>query len=105
MIKDDEWVKDFDGSNDTSHNIIFFFNGSTAPLGPGLFFSFIIIFTDGRAPRTSDQLVARPLPKHRINTYTHQTSMPCMGFEPTTSASERAKTVPALDPVATVTGI
>jgi hypothetical protein len=34
-------------------------------LGPGLFFSFLIIFTDGRTPWTSDQLVARPLPKHR----------------------------------------
>jgi hypothetical protein len=34
-------------------------------LGPGLYFSFIIIFTDGRTPWTSDQLVARPLPKHR----------------------------------------
>jgi hypothetical protein len=27
-------------------------------------FSFKIIFTDGRTPWTSDQLVARPLPKH-----------------------------------------
>jgi hypothetical protein len=33
--------------------------------------------------------------KHRINTYTHQTSMPCVGFEPTIPASERAKTVHA----------
>jgi hypothetical protein len=38
-------------------------------------------FTDGRTPWTGDQLVARSLPntgkhKHRINTYTHQTSMP-----------------------------
>jgi hypothetical protein len=28
--------------------------------------------------------------KHRINTYTHQTSMPCVGFEPTISAFERS---------------
>jgi hypothetical protein len=28
-------------------------------------FSFMIIFTDGRTPWTSHQLVARPLPKHR----------------------------------------
>jgi hypothetical protein len=34
-------------------------------LGPGLFFSFVIIFTDGRIHWTSDQLVERPLPKHR----------------------------------------
>jgi hypothetical protein len=31
--------------------------------------------------------------KHRINTYTNQTSMPCVGFEPTIPASEPAKTV------------
>jgi hypothetical protein len=42
--------------------------------------------------------------KHRINTYTHQTSMPCVGFELTILASERAKTVHALDRSATVTG-
>jgi hypothetical protein len=42
--------------------------------------------------------------KHRINTYTHQTSMPCFGFEPTIPASERAKTVYASDRSATVTG-
>jgi hypothetical protein len=42
--------------------------------------------------------------KHRINTYTHQTSMSYVGFEPTISVSERAKTVHALDSSATVTG-
>jgi hypothetical protein len=40
--------------------------------------------------------------KHRINTY--QTSMPYVRFEPTILASERAKTVHALDRSATVTG-
>jgi hypothetical protein len=30
--------------------------------------------------------------------------MPCLGFEPTIPASERAKTVHALDRLATVTG-
>jgi hypothetical protein len=35
--------------------------------------------------------------KHRINTYTYQTAMPCVGFETTIPASERAKTVHALD--------
>jgi hypothetical protein len=34
--------------------------------------------------------------KHRINAYTHQTSMSWVGFEPTIPASERAKTVHAL---------
>jgi hypothetical protein len=31
--------------------------------------------------------------------------MPCAGFEPTIAASERAKTVYALDRSATVTGV
>jgi hypothetical protein len=67
-------------------------------------FQFRDHFTDGRTPWTTDQLVARALPKHRINTYTHQTSMPCVGFELTIPASERAKTGHALDRSATVTG-
>jgi hypothetical protein len=54
---------------------------------------------------TCDQLVARPLPKHRINTYTYQISVPSVGFEPTIPASERAKTVHALDRSVTVTGL
>jgi hypothetical protein len=57
----------------------------------------------------SDQLVARPLPKHRTtqtqNKRIHiKTSMSYVGFEPTIPASERAKTVHALDRAATVTG-
>jgi hypothetical protein len=42
--------------------------------------------------------------KHRINAYTHQTSMTLVGFEPKIPASERAKMVHALDRAATVTG-
>jgi hypothetical protein len=42
--------------------------------------------------------------KHRINTYKHQTSMPSVGFAPTITASERAKTVHASDQAAAVTG-
>jgi hypothetical protein len=66
-------------------------------------------FTDGRTPWTSDQLVAWSLPKHRTtqtqkNAHTYQTSMPWTGFELTIPASERAKTVHALDRSATVTG-
>jgi hypothetical protein len=70
-------------------------------------FSFMIIFTDGRIPWTSDQLVARPLPKHRTtqtqNKHIHQTSMLWVGFERTIPASERAKAVHTLDRSATVT--
>jgi hypothetical protein len=39
--------------------------------------------------------------RHRINAYTHHTSMPWVGFEPRILASERAKT---LNRVATVSG-
>jgi hypothetical protein len=88
----------------------FFFIDSTAPLRPGFCFQFHDHFTDGRTPWTSDQLVARPLPKHRTtqtqnkHIHTHQTSMPCVGFEPTTLASERTKTVHASDRSDTMTG-
>jgi hypothetical protein len=62
-------------------------------------------FTDGRTPWTSDQLVARPLPKHRT-TQTH-TKHPCLvwNLNPRSRVPERAKTVHALDRSATVTGI
>jgi hypothetical protein len=83
---------------------------------PGLLFSSVIIsLTDGRISSTSDQPVARPLPKYmttqtqnkRIHTHkhTHQTSVLRVGIEPTIPASERAKTVHALDRAATVIGI
>jgi hypothetical protein len=39
--------------------------------------------------------------KHRINTYTYQTSIPCVGFKPTIHASEQPKTIYALDRSAT----
>jgi hypothetical protein len=42
--------------------------------------------------------------RHRINAYTHQTSVICVRFEPMIPASERAKTIHALDRAATVTG-
>jgi hypothetical protein len=96
--------------NFSSNLIFFFFAGSTAPVGPVLFFSFMIIFTEDRTPWTSDQIFARPLPKYRTtqtqnkHIHTHQTSMPFVGFEPRIPVSERAKTVHALDRSATVTG-
>jgi hypothetical protein len=88
---------------------LFFFNGSFIPFRTMPSFSVPhSFFTDGRTPWTSNQLVARPLSKHRIlhriNAYTHQTSMPWMGFEPTIPASERAKIIYALNCSATVIG-
>jgi hypothetical protein len=69
-------------------------------------------FTAGRTPWTSDQLVARLLSKHRTTPtqnkhITHAQHpcrfLPCVGFEPTMPASERAKTIHALNRSATVT--
>jgi hypothetical protein len=68
-------------------------------------FQFHDHFTDGRTPWTSNQLVARPLPKHRTtqtqnkHTHTHQIPMHCVGFEPTIPASERAKAVHEIVPL------
>jgi hypothetical protein len=47
---------------------IFLLTGSTAPWALASAFQFHDHFTDGRTPWTSDQLVARPLPKHRTQT-------------------------------------
>jgi hypothetical protein len=74
-------------------------------LGHVRFFSFVILYTDCRTPWTGDQPVARPISTHRTaqtqNKRT-QTSMPLVGFEPTTPVFERAKTVDALDRAATI---
>jgi hypothetical protein len=89
----------------------FFFTGCTAPLGPGLlFFSFMIILQTvellGRVISSSQGLYLNTgQHKHRINTYTYQTSIPWVGFEPTILASERAKVVHVLDRSATVTAL
>jgi hypothetical protein len=89
----------------SNRQIYFFSTGSTAPLGPGLwFFSFMIILqTVGLLGRALYLNTGQH--KRRINTYTYQISVPCVGFEPTIPASERAKTVYAVDPSATVTGV
>jgi hypothetical protein len=75
----------------------------------GLLSQFPNHFTDGRTPWPGDQLVARHRIKHReTNTRTHahnQTFMPWVGFDPTILASERAKTLHALDRSATETGL
>jgi hypothetical protein len=78
------------------------------PLGPWPLFQFLNLYTVGRTPWTGDQSVARPLPIYRTTQTRNkrtQTSMPWMGFEPTIPVFERAKTVHALDRVATVIGL
>jgi hypothetical protein len=72
----------------------------------GRFFRFLILYTVGRTPWTGDQTVARPRPTHRTRTQNKRTQTPMsrVGFEPTISAFERAKTVHALDHTATVIG-
>jgi hypothetical protein len=76
----------------------FFSLALQSPLGPD--------FTDGRTPWTSDQLVARPLPKQRTTQTQNKhikTFTPRLGFEPTIPASDRAKTVHVLNRSAAVT--
>jgi hypothetical protein len=73
----------------------------------GRFFNFFIFYTDGRAPWTSNQPVARPVPTHRTTQTQNnrtQTSMPQVGFEPMIPVFERAKTVHALNRAPTVIG-
>jgi hypothetical protein len=60
-------------------------------------------FTVGRIPWTGDQPDARPLATQTQNKH-KQTFMPCVGFEPTISAFERAKTFHVLHCAATVIG-
>jgi hypothetical protein len=59
------------------------------------FFSFMILYTDGRPPCTKDQPAARSLPIHRIAQIYYKrilTSMPQTEFESMTSVIESAKT-------------
>jgi hypothetical protein len=96
---------------DILHIYIYIFRWLYSPRGPWpLLFSFMIILqSEGLLGRVISSLQGLFLNtgqhKHRINTYTQQTSMPCVGFESTIPASKRAKTVQALDRSATVTGI
>jgi hypothetical protein len=76
-------------------------------VGPWPLFSFLILYTIGRIHWTEDQTVVRPLPIHRTTQTQNkrtQTSVPRVGFEPTTQVLERAKTVHALGRAVTVTG-
>jgi hypothetical protein len=59
--------------------------------------------TVGGTPWMGDQPVVRPLAIQTQNKH-GQTSMPCVGFEPTIPAFERAKTVHALDRATTAIG-
>jgi hypothetical protein len=92
---------------------------STVLVNLGRFFSFLILYTVGTAPWTGDQTVARPLPTHRINltdihafsgNRTHDPSVQVgedglcrrpLGYRDRL-ASERAKTVHAVNRAATV---
>jgi hypothetical protein len=58
-----------------------------SPLDLGRFFSFLILYTVGRAPWTREQPVARPLTTHRTTQTQNKrkhTSMPRVVFEPMT---------------------
>jgi hypothetical protein len=87
-----------------------FFYWLFSPLGSWpLFFSFMIILQMvGLLGRMISSMQGHYLNtgqhKHRINTYTLQTSMPCVGLEPMIPVSERAKTFHALERSATVAG-
>jgi hypothetical protein len=66
-----------------------------------------VFYTVRSTPWTSDQPVSRLLPAHRTTQTQNkrtQTTMSWVGLEPTIPAFERAKTVHALDPAATVIG-
>jgi hypothetical protein len=79
--------------------------GSAALVDVGCFFSFLTLYTVGMTPWKGDQPVLRPLPTYRTTqSYNKrtQTSMPRVGFEPTTPVFERAKVIHALDRAATV---
>jgi hypothetical protein len=77
-------------------HIIFFSLALQPPWALASAFQFHDHFTDGRTPwrviSSSQGLYLNTgQHKHRINAYTHQTSMSCVGFEPTIPASQQAK--------------
>jgi hypothetical protein len=72
-----------------------------SPLGLGRFFGFLKLYTLGRTPWTGDQPVGRPLLTHRTTSTQNkrtQTSMPRVGFEPTTPVLKREKNGSSLRP-------
>jgi hypothetical protein len=82
-------------------DFMYSFISSSTALCWALFSSVSLSFyADGKTPWISSSqglYLHTGQHKHRINTYKYETSMPFMGFEPTIPASERAKTVHALD--------
>jgi hypothetical protein len=78
-----------------------------SPCRPWPLFEFLNLYPVGRTPWTGDQPVARPLPKLKTTQTQNkrtQTSIPCLGFEPTIPGFARAKTVHGLGCAATVIG-
>jgi hypothetical protein len=77
-------------------NKYFFLLALQPPWALAFSFIFIIIFTDGRTPWTSDQLVARPLPTHRTtqtqNKHIHTPNIHVLSgirtYDPSVRASE-----------------
>jgi hypothetical protein len=69
----------------TSYSYSFIHQWLYSPLlGPGPFYSFVILYTVDRTPWTGDRPVARPLPTHRTAQTQNkgtETSMPLVGFE------------------------
>jgi hypothetical protein len=79
--------------------------GSTALVGIGRFFIFLILYTVGGTPWMRDQSVTRPLPTQRTTLTQNkrkETSMPLLEFENTIPIFQRAKTVHAVDSADTV---
>jgi hypothetical protein len=86
-----------------------FVNVSTALCSAlAVFFSFEILYSVGKTPWTGDQPVANPLPTHRTTQTWNkriQTSIPQVGFGPTTPVFQRKEAVHALDRADTVVRI
>jgi hypothetical protein len=88
------------------HCTFFFPNGSTALVGPGRYFGFLIYLRAvgllGRVISSSQGLYLNTQHKHRK---THIHTIPKVGFEPAITASERSKTVHTSNRSATATGL
>jgi hypothetical protein len=78
-----------------------------SPLHFGCLLSLLILYTVGRTPWTGDQPVAKSIPRQNstIKNKRAQTSIPRVGFEPTTPAFERAKRIHTLEHAATAIGV
>jgi hypothetical protein len=98
-----QWYNFMNCSHPSIHNWVY-----SLLLGPGHFFSFVILYTVSRTPWMGDQPVARPLSMYRSSQTQNkrtQISMPQVGFEPMNPMFMQAKTVQALDRTASVIGL